>query len=270
MYWNLLVLDPMINALLKIYEVLGQQWGLAGAFGLAIIVFTILIRLVTLPLTIRSQQSMQKMQALQQDERFLKLQKKYKDNRQKLQEEQMKLYQEMGINPLSGCLPQLIQLPIIFGLYGAIIRALADAPAQLLEFSQHIYSGISAAIIPLDSRFLWMDLAQPERLRLGFLSGLPVLSDGIPVLAIVVVITTYLQTKLTTPTAPTTQGSGMTQALNIYMPLLLGYFAYSLASGLALYFFVSNLLGILQAAAMKPDALRERIAGLRARIRRAG
>lgn len=259
--WNTVILDPMINSLLFIYDLLGRQLGLAGAFGLAIIVFTILIRLVTLPLTVRSQQSMQKMQALQQDERYLKLQKKYKDNRQKLQEEQLKLYQEMGINPISGCLPQLIQLPIIFGLYGAIIRALADAPVQLLEFSKHIYSSISTSIIPLDSRFLWMDLGQPERWRLDFLSGIPFLAGGIPVLAILVVITTWLQTKLTTPTAPT-QGGGMAQAMNIYMPLLLGYFAYTLASGLALYFFISNLLAIVQAAAMGRVDLR----GLLARV----
>jgi YidC/Oxa1 family membrane protein insertase len=268
--WNTVILDPMINSLLFIYDLLGRQLGLAGAFGLAIIVFTILIRLITLPLTVRSQQSMQKMQALQQDERFIKLQKKYKDNKQKLQEEQLKLYKEMGINPLSGCLPQLIQLPVIFGLYGAIIRALSDSPVPLLEFSKHIYSSISTSIIPLDSHFLWMDLGQPERWRLDFLSGLPFLADGIPVLAIVVVITTYLQTKLTTPTAPTSQGGGMTQAMNIYMPLLLGYFAYSLASGLALYFFISNLLAIVQAAAMKRVDWRGLLSRATALVKRPG
>jgi YidC/Oxa1 family membrane protein insertase len=268
--WNTVILDPMINTLLFIYDLLGRQLGLAGAFGLAIIAFTILIRLITLPLTVRSQQSMQRMQALQQDERFLKLQKKYKDNRQKLQEEQLKLYQELGINPVSGCLPQLIQLPIIFGLYGAIIRALSDSPVQLLEFSKHIYSSISSSLIPLDSRFLWMDLGQPERWRLDFLSGLPFLTNGIPVLAILVVITTYLQTKLTTPAAPTAQGSGMTQAMNIYMPLLLGYFAYTLASGLALYFFISNLLAIIQAAAMGKVDWRGLLARGAARLRRTG
>src|SRR4030042_5503511 len=83
--WNTVILDPMINSLLFIYDLLGRQLGLGGAFGLAIIVFTILIRLITLPLTVRSPQSMQKMQAMQQDGRFLQLQKKYKDTNQKLQ-----------------------------------------------------------------------------------------------------------------------------------------------------------------------------------------
>ena len=249
--WDTLILNPMVNALLFIYNLLGPQLGLAGAFGLAIILFTILIRLITLPLTVKQQQSTQRMQELQQDKRFLKLQEKHKGNRQKLQEEQMKLYRELGINPFSGCLPTLIQFPIIFGLYGAVIRALAHAPVQLLELSKHIYNSIPSTIIPLDSHFLWMDLGQPERLPLSFLSGVPFLAQGLPVLAIIVVITTYLQTKLTTPPSPGGQGAQMTQVMNVYMPLFLGYFAYSLASGLALYFLVSNLLGIAQAVVLK-------------------
>jgi YidC/Oxa1 family membrane protein insertase len=249
--WDTLILNPMVNALLFIYNLLGPQLGLAGAFGLAIIIFTILIRLITLPLTVKQQQSTQRMQELQQDKRFLKLQEKNKGNKQKLQEEQMKLYRELGINPFSGCLPTVIQFPIIFGLYGAVIRALAHAPVQLLELSKHIYSAIPSAIIPLDSRFLWMDLGQPERLPLSFLSGVPLLAQGLPVLAIIVVVTTYLQTKLTTPPSPGGQGAQMTQVMNVYMPLFLGYFAYSLASGLALYFLVSNLLGIAQAVVLK-------------------
>ncbi|MEK7683061.1 MAG: YidC/Oxa1 family membrane protein insertase [Chloroflexota bacterium] len=249
--WDTLILNPMINTLLFIYNLLGPQLGLAGAFGLAIIGFTLLIRLITLPLTFKQQQSTQRMQEMQQDKRFLKLQEKHKGNRQKLQEEQMKLYKELGINPLSGCLPTVIQLPIIFGLYGAIIRALANAPVQLLDLSRHIYDSIPSNIIPLDSRFLWMDLGQPERLQLDFLSSVPILGQGLPVLAIIVVVTTYLQTKLTTPPSPGGQGAQMTQVMNVYMPLFLGYFAYTLASGLALYFVVSNLLGIIQAAVMK-------------------
>jgi YidC/Oxa1 family membrane protein insertase len=249
--WDSFILNPMINSLLFIYNFLGPQLGLAGAFGLAIIVFTLLIRLLTLPLTFKQQQSTQRMQELQQDKRFKKIQEKYKSNRQKQQEETMKLYKELGINPLSGCLPTVIQLPIIFGLYGAIIRALADSPVQLFEFSKHIYSSISSAIIPLDSQFLWMDLAQPERFPLEFLSGIPILSDGLPILAIVVIISTYLQTKLTTVSQPGGQGAGMTQVMGLYMPLFLGYFAYTLASGLALYFVISNLLAIAQAVVMR-------------------
>jgi YidC/Oxa1 family membrane protein insertase len=237
--WDTLIINPMINTLLWIYSVL-------GSFGIAIIVFTILVRLLTYPLTAQQLKSASAMQDLQKSKKFQDLQKKYKDDKQKLQQEQMKLYQEMGVNPLGSCLPTLIQFPIIIGLYQAIIRALAVTPVQLIDLSGHIYPFINAAkLIPLDNQFLWMNLSQPERLII------PGLSFGIPVLAIIVVVTTYLQSKMMTPaTATGDQGSQMTQAMNLYMPLLMGYLALTFASGLALYFVASNLVTIIQYAAM--------------------
>jgi len=236
--WDTVILDPMVNSLLWIYDFLGHN------FGLAIIVFTALIRLVTLPLTLQQQRSTQKMQELQGSKAWQEMQKKYKDDKQKLQQEQLKLYKDVGFNPLSGCLPTLIQLPIIFGLYGAVIRALATTPVQLLELSKHIYDFIPSSIIPLNSQFLYMNLGQPERLYLPFLPNI-----GIPVLTVLVVISTYFQNKLMTPPSADAQGAQMTKVMALYMPLLLGYFAYTLASGLALYFVASNLLAIVQYAA---------------------
>ncbi|MFP3854591.1 MAG: YidC/Oxa1 family membrane protein insertase [Anaerolineales bacterium] len=235
--WDLIVLNPMINALLFIYDVLGDN------FGLAIIVLTALIRVITFPLTYQQQRSTQKMQELQESKRAKDIQKKFKDDKAKQQEELLKLYQEAGVNPLSGCLPLLIQFPVIIGLYQSIIRALADAPIQLFELSSHIYSSIPSGLIPLNSQFLWMDLSQPERL---YIPGIPI---GIPVLTILVVITTYLSTKLTTPPSGDGQGAQMTQMMSMYMPLLLGYFAYTFAAGLALYFVTSNILQVVQYAA---------------------
>lgn len=239
--WDSLILNPMINMLLLIYDFLGNN------FGIAIVVFTVVVRVITLPLTYQQQRSTQRMQELQQSKKWQEIQKKYKDDKQKMQEEQMKLYKEVGFNPLSGCLPTLIQFPIIIGLYQAIIRTLAATPVQLLDLSRHFYSFLPnlASLVPLNSRFLWMDLGLPERL---FLPILPTI--GIPVLTILVVITSWLSTKLMTPPSPDSQGSQMTQMMGIYMPLLLGYFAYTFASGLALYFVVSNVLQIVQSAAM--------------------
>ena len=236
--WNTIILDPMINSLLWIYDLLWNN------FGLAIIVFTALIRLVTLPLTLQQQRSTQKMQEMQKSKAWLDLQKKYKDDKQKLQQEQLALYKEVGFNPLSGCLPTVIQLPIIFGLYGAIIRALATTPTQLLELAKHIYSFIPSSLIPLNSHFLYMNLGQPERLYLPFLPNI-----GIPILTVLVVISTFFQNKLMTPPSADAQSAQMGKMMALYMPLLLGYFAYTLASGLALYFVVSNLLAIVQYAA---------------------
>jgi len=236
--WNTLIIDPMVNTLLWIYDLLWNN------FGLAIIVFTVLIRLITLPLTYQQTKSQAKMQEFQKSKKWQDLQKKHKDDKTKLQQEQMALYKEMGINPLGGCLPTLIQFPIIIGLYQSIIRALAVTPMQLFDLSSHLYPFIpAAALIPLNNKFLWMNLDQPERVYiLGF---------GIPVLAIIVVITTYIQSKLMTPPAqPGEQGAQMTQAMNLYMPFLMGWLAYSFSSGLALYFIVSNIFTIGQYAAM--------------------
>lgn len=239
--WNTFILEPMINALIYIYNLLG------GNFGLAILIFTALVRLITLPLTYQQMRGSLVMQEIQQSDKFKKMQEKYKDDRQQLAEKQMELYREFGYNPFSGCVPLVIQFPVIIGLYQAIIRTMAATPAQLFDLSKHIYDFIPAGLIPLNSQFLWIaNLGQPERWRPEWLPF------EVPVLAILVVISTYLQTKLTTAGATgDSQTAGMTQMMSLYMPLLLGYFAYSYAGGLALYFFASNLLGIVQGVLMR-------------------
>lgn len=237
--WNGLIINPMINLLLFIYSLIAN-------FGIAIILFTILIRLITHPLQAKQMKSTQAMQDMQKSKEYQEMQKKYKDDKQKLQQEQMKLYQEQGINPLSGCLPLLVQFPVIIGLYQAITRALAVTPFQMVGLSRHVYPFLNISeLLPINNQFLWMDLAQPERL---FLFGL---SFGIPVLAIVVLATTFMQSRLMTPPAqPGEQGAQMTQAMNLYMPLFMGYLALTLASGLSLYFITSNVVTIGQYAAM--------------------
>lgn len=243
--WDTFIVQPMLNALVAIYSLLAQVFGTEHMFGLAIILFTVLIRLLIYPLTAKQQKSAQAMQDLQQSKKWQEMQKKYKNDREKIAQEQMKLYQEMGVNPFGSCLPTLIQFPIIIGLYQSVIQAMADSPIPLLKLSNSLYDAVNASgLIPLNSHFLWMDLGQPERLQIfGF---------GIPVLAVLVMITTYLQSKLMAmPSAsPNDQGAQMTKMMNLYMPLMLGYFAYSFASGLAVYFVASNLMTVIQYAAM--------------------
>jgi YidC/Oxa1 family membrane protein insertase len=240
--WNTIILSPMVNILIWIYNFVFHN------FGIAIIIFTILIRLITYPLTASQLKGQKKMQEMTQSKRYQEIQKKYKDNREQLAQEQMKLYQEMGINPLGSCLPLLIQFPIMIGLYQAIALAMASAPVQLLNLSRNLYSFIPAAqLIPINSKFLWMNLGLPEIntplwAPFGF---------ALPIMTIIVVVTTYLQSKLMTPTAtPGDQGAQMTKMMNLYMPILMGWIAYSLSSGLALYFIVSNVLAIAQYALM--------------------
>jgi len=240
--WDTLIITPFVNVLLFIYQSAWQN------FGIAIILFTILIRLITHPLTVKQLKGTAAMQDLQKDKRWQDMQKKYKDDKEKLAQEQMKLYKELGINPLASCLPTLIQFPLIIGLYQTITQAMATSPLELLQLTKHVYPGFLdvGALIPLNSQFLWMDLGKPDLIQVPFLPF------GIPILAIIVVVTTYMQSKLLTPPSTTSgdQGAAMGKAMNLYMPFLMGYLALTLASGLSLYFVVSNVIGIAQYAAL--------------------
>ncbi|MFB0546809.1 MAG: YidC/Oxa1 family membrane protein insertase, partial [Anaerolineae bacterium] len=102
--WTVFFFQPMLNGLLFLYDLLGQN------FALSIAIFTVLVRLITLPLTLPQQKSAKKMQKLQPQ--LQQLQKKYAKDKEKLSQEQMKLYKEHGVNPMGGCLPMLIQFPI--------------------------------------------------------------------------------------------------------------------------------------------------------------
>jgi YidC/Oxa1 family membrane protein insertase len=246
--WNQFIIFPFTNVLLWIYDAIGHN------FGVAIILFTILIRAVTWPLNAQQLKSAKVMQDLQKDKEWQDIQKKYAKDKEKLAQEQMRIYKERGINPFASCVPTLIQFPIIIGLYRSITFALAGTPLDLLQLARSIYPFMNTALlIPLNSKFLWMNLARPE--GIPFPAGVSVgfLPFGFPTLAIIVAITTYLQTKLTMPptsSSPGDQGAAMSGMMSVYMPLLLGYFALNFASGLAVYFVTSNMLGIVQYASM--------------------
>ncbi len=237
--WEAIIITPFVNVLLLIYHLVFNN------FGIAIVLFTILIRLITYPLFAQQMKGAQAMQSLQNDERYKEMQKKYKDDKEKLAQEQMKLYRELGINPLGSCLPTVIQFPIIIGLYQSITRALANTPLDLLNLERQIYPGLlkASSLLPLNKQFLWMDLAQPEKVIIPFLNNF-----GLPVLAIIVVITTWMQSKVMTPmtTNPNDQSAGMMKAMNLYMPIFMGWLALTLSSGLAIYFVASNVIGIVQ------------------------
>jgi len=243
--WDFFV-SIFVNSLLWIYNIVGRN------FGVAIILFTILIKVLTWPLNGAQLKSAKAMQDLQNDKDWQAIQKKYAKDKEKLAQEQMRVYKEKGINPFSSCLPTLIQLPVIFALYQSITRSLATTPLALLQLTRSIGSFLNvAALIPLNSKFLWMNLALPEGIRIPGLV-ISFLPNGIPSLAIIVALTTYIQTKLTTPptTNPNDQSAAMSGMMSIYMPLLLGWFALTFPSGLAVYFITSNLLGIVQYAMM--------------------
>ncbi|HEX5810265.1 MAG TPA: YidC/Oxa1 family membrane protein insertase [Anaerolineales bacterium] len=232
-----------VNVLIWIYDVVGNN------FGLAIILFTILIRIVTWPLNAQQMKGAAAMQALQSDKEWQAVQKKYAKDKEKLAQEQMRFYREKGINPFGSCLPTLIQFPIIIALYQSITRALGSTPLDLLKLSRSLYPFLDASnLIPLNSKFLWMNLGQPEGIPMPFdISFLPY---GFPLLALIVALTTYVQAKLTMPASPNPgdQTAAMSNMMSVYMPLMLGYFALTFPSGLSVYFITSNILGIVQYA----------------------
>lgn len=238
--WDTIIITPFTNVLLFIYTITGQN------FGIAIILFTILIRLVTHPLMVSQIKGGQAMQTLQSDPRYKELQEKYKNDKEKLAQEQAALLKELGVNPFASCLPLLVQFPIIIGLYQSLYKAMANTPFDMLNLTRHLYPFLDITrVLPINNEFLWFNLSQPEKLFVPFLSF------GIPILAILVMITTYVQSKLISPPPSgdsKDQTAMMTNMMNLYMPFLMGYMGLTLASGLSLYFVVSNVIGILQYA----------------------
>jgi YidC/Oxa1 family membrane protein insertase len=221
--------NPFTTALLFLYQFLGQN------IVLSIVVFTVLTRVLTYPLSYQQIKSSKAMQELQP--KLKQLQEKYKGDREKLAQEQMRLYREHGVNPLAGCLPLLIQLPILFGLYGAINASLASTPLQILDLQHRLLVPDLARLVPLQNQFLWLNLALP---------------DPTFILPILVVATTWLQSKLMTPTPanadPKDPSAAMSRNMTIMMPLMIGMFSLSFASGLSIYWVVSNIVGIAQYA----------------------
>ncbi len=223
--WNTIIIRPMLNFLLLLYSLLMRN------FGLSIIVFTVIVRLITLPSTISQTRSAKASQDMQP--KLAELQKKYKDNREKLAEEQMKLYKEAGINPLGCLVPTLIQFPIWIGLYQAISNALPANPLQLMNLARHIYVQfpLLSKLIPLNPQFLWLDLSRP---------------DPLYILPLLTMVTMWAQQKMMASSNTDPQQQAMSQSMELMMPLMFGMFAFSMASGLAVYFVASNLFGMVQ------------------------
>ncbi|MCI5160046.1 MAG: membrane protein insertase YidC, partial [Candidatus Electrothrix sp. AUS1_2] len=187
-----------------------------GNYGIAIILLTCLIKGAFWPITQKGMKSMKNMQKLQP--KVAKLREKYKDDPMKVNQEMMALYKTYKVNPLGGCLPMFIQIPFFFALYRVLMAAIELRHAPFM---------------------LWInDLSAPDRLMVGF--DIPYL-QGIPVLTILMGGSMYLQQKMTPTTADPTQAKVMQ-----FLPIIFTAMFINFASGLVLYWFVNNLLSILQ------------------------
>ncbi len=235
--WNQLIIFPFTNTLLLLYGWLGNS------FVLSLVVLTILIRMLLLPLTAKQQKSQAKMQAMQPE--IKRVQEKYKGEPERIQKELKKI----GYSPasmLGGCLPMLVQFPILIGMYRSIERAIPHAPLQMVDLYQAAYTSWFPDfpnLIPVNRHFLWMDLSHPDRLYLPFYPDI-----GIPILPVLVYLTTVLQQKMMAPPTadPTDQSAQMQRSMMTMMPLMFAFFALQFSSGLSIYFITANIATIGQ------------------------
>lgn len=188
-------------------------------YGLVIIIISVATKIAFYPLTRTSTQSMKKMQDLQP--KIKALQEKYKDNRQKLGEATMALYKEHKVNPMSGCLPLLVQSPVFIALFQALRNSIALRQAPF---------------------GLWIDdLSQPDALYQWPFS-LPFMGQNFNVLPILMALSMWLQTKLT----PTTATGSQMAIMNTMLPIMMLVFFYNMPSGLVLYWLVNTVMTIYQ------------------------
>jgi len=219
--WDLIALQPAINILIVLTHHLFSN------FGLAIIALTIVVNILIYPLTMKQLKATKAMQALQPQ--LAELQKKYGKDRQKMAQEQMRLYKESGMSPAGCLLPMLIQMPIWIALYQSIIRVLAVTPEDFLGLSQYLFSWpIVYSMLPLGNKFLWLNLATPDM-----------------VIAILVGGSMWLQQKMVTPTATDPKQAAQGRMMLWMMPLMFGFFCLSFPSGLALFWFTSTVIRVI-------------------------
>ena len=196
-------IEGFLHLLLEILYSLTEAVGF-GSYGVAIILLTIVIKMLLYPLTVKQVKSMRAMQELQPQ--MKKIQEKYKDKPQEMQMKMANLYKDAGVNPLAGCLPLLIQMPILMGMYYAL------------------YNFDYGEVAPT---FLWLpSLSEPDPIYV-----LPVLSA----------LTTFLQQKMTT-----TEMTQQMKIMMTIMPVFIGWISLQFPSGLVLYWVTMNIVQIVQ------------------------
>ncbi|MBC7246830.1 MAG: membrane protein insertase YidC [Actinobacteria bacterium] len=233
--WNGIVAG--LNFLLQAF------YKFSGSYGIAIILLTLLIKMVLLPLTIRQTRSMIAMQKIQPEIR--KLQEKYKDDKEKLSQEMMKFYKENKVNPLGGCLPLLLQMPVFFALFTVLRKYLMTPPAiivgntfaifkNLPGFGQGATAAYAALPITKSAGFLW----------LGNLADTTRTADPTFVLIILLAASTWYSQKQV-------MSDPRQKNMLIIMPLITAFIGISLPAGVVLYWLTTNILQILQQLGME-------------------
>jgi len=226
--WTELIIRPMLNTLLVLYVICFSQ------MGLAIILFTILVRLATLPLTLKQVRQMRAMSTLQP--KMQEIKDRYANDRARVSQETMRLYREAGVNPI-GCIgPLVVQMPILIGLFRVLIQTLYTTPDKLVGLSEKLYTWIPLfqiyPAVPLDPNFLGIDLS---------LEPFSALLITIPVL---VFVSTWVQQKMTMTQSTDPRQQGQQNMMLWMMPLMIAFFSTNFPMGLSLYWIVSNVIGV--------------------------
>lgn len=227
----LAALKPLIEVFVTI---LVFFYNLVHNYGIAIILLTVVMRIVLLPLTIKQTRSMHEMQKLQP--KLKELQEKYKNNKEKLQEEMMKFYSEHKVNPFGGCLPLLLQLPVFFALFEMLRRPSEYLPTAYHDsFMKAVFLG--AKLVNSPGSYI------PKSLYLGTAKGPigPLLLSGIPyfILVVLMVITTYLPSKMM-------GGEAQQEKMMLFMSAFMAFIALRFPAGVLIYWVTTNVLTMLQ------------------------
>ncbi len=239
--FELIFTYPIFNVLMLLYHLFGD-------FALSIIVMTILIRLVLYPLTLQQLKSSKATQAIQPQ--IAEIRKKYAKDPRKQQEEMSALYKASGVNPLAGCLPLLIQLPVLYGLFYALNTVLRN---PVLHNAQG--TGINDIIdlyhLPFLSHFAklpdlylnWFTFLNPAwHISLGA-------PDPTHILPIVAGIMTFIQLRMSQPKTASTSKDPMTQQMQMMqylMPAITIFIGWGLSAGLAVYWTTTSLFSAVQ------------------------
>jgi len=227
--WFGAVAKPMLGILHFFY-------GIVGNYGIAIIMLTVLVRSCLFPLSRKQVQSMAKMQQLKPD--LDRMKEKYKGDMQKQQQAMQELYRKHNINPLAGCMPVLIQMPIFLGLYRALMVDIELRQAPLLGDAIRWCSNLAAP----DMLFDWSGF-MPDLINAG--EGITGLGPYFNILPLVTVALFMLQQKMFMP-EPANEQAALQQKIMKYMMLFMGFMFFKVASGLCLYFIASSAWGIAE------------------------
>ena len=256
--WNTLFYQPLVNALIFFYELLGQN------LGLAIIGLTVFIRGALTPLTLPSLKSAQKLKELQPE--LNKLKEKYGKDKQSFAQAQLKFYQEHGVNPAAGCLPQIAQIVILIALFQAFNQVLQSNGDIIQNLNDVLYPSLQLAKdAVINTKFLNLNLTQPDVFNItGFKLG-PITVNKLPgIFLILAAATQFLSSKLMMPASKASEAksektadskddmaAAMQTQMLYFMPIMTLFIGFRFPSGLVLYWLTFSVFMLVQQLYLK-------------------